>query len=134
MSASERNYIPGTAYAAMVAKSKPQTVEDRKARFAALNEFVTKRNGFLTSIAGRTEVTMECLPDSTLPDDLRKLGYVVTETGEGERILSGAIVEIFVAGPGGELVPLTEGSTGPIAEVRRHAGICRVLRFAFDLP
>jgi hypothetical protein len=30
---------------------------------------------------------MECLPGSTLPDELRKAGYDVTGIGSGERIL-----------------------------------------------
>jgi hypothetical protein len=32
------------------------------------------------------------------------------------------------------MVPLTEGSTMPITEIRTHAGIVRVERYAFDLP
>jgi hypothetical protein len=38
--------------------------------------------------------------------------------GEDERILPAAIVEKFVAGPVGELVPLIEGSTS-VAETGR---------------
>jgi len=65
---------------------------------------------------------------------LYKLGYVVTEIGETQRILPSAIVETFVAGAGGELVPMVEGSTKPIASTVTHAGIVKVLRFAFDMP
>lgn len=54
---------------------------------------------------------MECLPDSTLPDDLRSIGYAVVKTGEGERILPSAMAQQFVTGPGGELEPLATGST-----------------------
>jgi hypothetical protein len=79
-------------------------------------------------------VTIECLPGSKLPDDLRGLGYVVAATGEGERILHSAIVEQFVAGPDGELVRLTTGSTWPVALTVTHAGICKVKRYAFELP
>jgi hypothetical protein len=46
-----------------------------------------------TSVPGAIDVTMECLPDSTLPGDLRKLGYEVTEMDEGERILPTVIVD-----------------------------------------
>jgi hypothetical protein len=53
-------------------------------------------------------VTIECLPGSTLPDELRKAGYDVTEIGEGERILPTAIVEKFVARADGEFEPLTK--------------------------
>ena len=36
-------------------------------------------------------------------------------------------------GADGELVAATVGSTRPIAEMRRHAGIARVLRYTFTL-
>ena len=49
------------------------------------------RHGWLTSIPGDVEVTMECLPGSTLPDELRRAGYTVTETGTTQRILAHAI-------------------------------------------
>jgi hypothetical protein len=111
------------------------TLENRKARFAELNAMATaKGNAWLTSIPGRTEITMECLPDSTLPDDLRKLGYVVTETGEGQRILSGAIVERFYDRSDGVRIAITAGSTLRATSTVRHAGICKVSRFAFVIP
>jgi hypothetical protein len=77
---------------------------------------------------------MQCLPDSSLPTELEKLGYHLEPDGEGERILPTAITERFVQRGDGQLVPLTEGSTRPIAETRTHAGICKVKRYAFDLP
>jgi hypothetical protein len=60
----------------------PET-DDRKTRFAGLNQFVTARHGWLTSIPGESEVTMETLEGSSLPDELKRLGYDVRETGEG---------------------------------------------------
>jgi hypothetical protein len=74
------------------------------------------------------------VPGSTLPDELRKAGYDVTEVGEGERILPTAIVEKFVARADGEFEPLTEGSTRPIASTVTHAGICKVKRYALCMP
>jgi hypothetical protein len=65
--------------------------------------------------AGAVDVTMECLPGSSLPDGLRRLGYDVEPAGEGERILPSAIVERFVAGADGEMVPLTAGSSRAVA-------------------
>jgi hypothetical protein len=41
-------------------------------------------------------VTTEALPDSTLPDELRKLGYDVRENGESERILAAGIAPFSV--------------------------------------
>jgi hypothetical protein len=59
---------------------------------------------------------------------LRELGYDLTEIGETDRILAGAIVERFSRRADGELVPAV-GSTRPIAETRTHAGIVRVKRY-----
>jgi hypothetical protein len=78
-------------------------------------------------------VTIECLPGSTLPDELRKVGYDVTEIGEGKRILPTAIVEKFVTRAGGELEPPTKGSTRPIMSTVTHAGIVKVKRYAFTI-
>ena len=113
---------------------KPVGVADRKARFAALNQFVTERHDWLTSIPGAIDLTMECLPGSSLPDELRKLGHDVEPAGEGKRVLSGAIVERFIAGADGEMVPLTAGSSRAVALTVTHAGICKVMRYAFDMP
>jgi len=66
---------------------------------------------------------LEALPDSTLPDELRGLGYNITEVGKGERILPTAITERLVAGPDGALAPITEGSTQAATMVVHQAGI-----------
>jgi hypothetical protein len=50
-------------------------IDERKRRFDELNAFVRARGGWLTSVPGAHEVTVECLPGSRLPDDLRTLGY-----------------------------------------------------------
>ena len=145
----ETNYIP------MYSREAPprrvpfpsEVLRDRKAKFASLLKYVTARQGWLTSVPGERDVAMECLPESSLPDELRAgaeymLGdetvrlpkYKVEADGETTRILPHAIVEKLVRGTGGELVPLTPGSTAAIAETRTHAGICRVERFGFNLP
>ena len=76
---------------------------------------------------------MECLPGSTLPDELRKAGYDVRDLGDGERILATAIVERFTTRGDGELEPLVEGSTKPISLTQTHAGICKVRRYGFSM-
>ncbi len=117
----EDNYIP--LYMRSSADRKPlkaEVIPSRKELFAALNAFVTERHGWLTSIPGAVDVTMECLPGSSLPDELRKLGYEVTEMGDGERILPHQIVRRFVRRPDGELEPLTAESTKPTAETSTH--------------
>jgi hypothetical protein len=55
------------------------------------------------------------------------------EIDDGERILAAAIVERFTLTADGEFEPLVEGSTKPVAEVRRHAGIVKVKRYRFDM-
>ena len=80
------------------------------------------------------DVTIEALPGSTLPDELRQRGYDVRATcEEGERILSNAITERFQQKADGSLGPLTEGSTNPVALIAHHAGIVRVRRYAFPV-
>jgi hypothetical protein len=108
-------------------------VRDRKARFDKLNAFVAARHGWITSVPGDPEIRMECLPGSVLPDQLLNLGYDVIEIGHGERILAGVIEEHFARRADGELEPITPGSTAPVAEIRTHAGIVKVTRYAFDL-
>jgi hypothetical protein len=109
---------------------KPE-VKDRKTRFEVLNEVVRSRNGWITSVPGDVDVTIECLPGSSLPDELRAQGYGLTATGDGERIVPTAIIERFRRGADGVLELLTSGSTRPVAQVVTHAGICTVKRYAF---
>jgi hypothetical protein len=106
---SSDNYLPGDF----------REIESRKDAFDKLLKFVTARNGWITSVPGSSQIAMECLPGSALPEELYDAGYDPEPAGEGERILPHAITETF----------LTEGST----VVRRvtHAGIVRVLRYSF---
>jgi hypothetical protein len=104
-------------------------VTDRKQRFDAVNKLVTASNGWVTSIRGAPEIVIECLPGSTLPDELRDLGYDLHDAGEGERILPAAIVERFTKNADGTLGPLTEGSTKPVTAILHHAGIATVQHY-----
>jgi hypothetical protein len=69
-----------------------------------------------------------------LPVELQAQGCDLVVVGEGERILSTAIIERFCTGANGELELLTPGSTRPVAQVVTHAGICRVQRYSFEMP
>jgi len=111
----------------------PATAKDRLERFAELNREVTAAGGWITSLPGAEAVALECLPESSLPSDLRAAGHDVREAGEGERILPLAIVQRSVRRADGELEPATVGSTRPVAETRTHAGIARVLRICVRL-
>jgi hypothetical protein len=108
-------------------------VQDRKTRFWVLNEFVRSRNGWITSVPGDVEVTIECLPGSSLPVELQAQGYDPVATGDGERIVATAITERFCIGADGVLEPLTSGSTRPVAQTVMHAGICKVHRYALSM-
>jgi hypothetical protein len=55
---------------------------NRKQLFNQINGFVISRNGWVTSVPGWAEVTLETLWGS-LPDELCQLGYDVQQIGEG---------------------------------------------------
>jgi hypothetical protein len=55
------------------------------------------------------------------------------EIDDRERILPAAIIERFTLNAGGEFEPLVEGSTKPVAQTRRHAGIVKVKRYGFNM-
>ena len=123
----EDNYIP--LYMRPSSDRKPlkaEVIPSRKELFAALNKFVTERGGWLTSIPGAVDVTMECLPGSSLPDVLRKFGRGRAHPTERDcrtlrcrcRRRDGA----------------TRGSSRAVALTVTHAGICKVTRYAFDMP
>lgn len=108
-------------------------VKDRKAKFAEVLAFVNQRGGWVTSIPGDFEVTVECTKTSTLPDELAAAGWRLTDAGEGERLIPGHIEERFTLGTDGTLVPMTEGSTRAVALVQRHTGIVPVRRYSFPI-
>lgn len=81
--------MPPTIYKPYEAWNRPKATT-QKSKFETLNEFVIGKGGWLTSVPGKRDVTMECLPGSTLPDDLRGLGHKLTEIRERERILPDA--------------------------------------------
>jgi hypothetical protein len=47
--------------------------------------------------------------------------------------LPAAIVQEFTLTSSGAYEPLTEGSTKPIAQILRHAGIVKLTRYSFTL-
>ncbi|MET4384377.1 hypothetical protein ABIB73_000112 [Bradyrhizobium sp. F1.4.3] len=104
--------------------------KDRSERFRDMVAFVTDRGGWVTSSPGASEITIDCLPSSTLPTELAKAGHKIEQIGDGERIIPGTIVENFTTGLDGELVPLPEGSTEPVTMTLRHTGIIAVKRYA----
>jgi len=106
-------------------------VKSKLDRFRQMNDWVTARGGWVISPPGDDEMTIECLPGSTLPDDLRDTGYDVQADGEGERILPSAIVQRFACNVDGDFELLTEGSTRPVALTQTHAGVTKIQRYSF---
>jgi hypothetical protein len=72
------------------------------------------RNGWLISVSGDREATLEWLPESPVPAELCKMGYALEEIGTGERFLHSHLIERFVRGADGELVLATKGWTRAI--------------------
>jgi hypothetical protein len=116
-------YTPGAA------------VADIKARFAKINTFVMARGGWIVSVPGSPDVTIEVLPNSTLPTELEAAGYDLrpADPPETSRILAAPIEESFTLSSSGAFALAMPGSTAPIAHTVRHAGITRVLRYSFAL-
>ena len=63
-----------------------QIPDKRKARHAALNDFITERGGWLTSIPGDPAMRFEAPIGSGLPEELKAKGYLVTPAGGTTRI------------------------------------------------
>jgi hypothetical protein len=115
-SVDESRFFPGRQFEA-------SKIESRKQKFDQINRFITARGGWVVSVPRDSEVRFETLPGSKLVRDVQDQfpEYEIFPDGTGEKILPAGITETY----------LTEGSTVP--QVRHHAGITRVLRFAFDL-
>jgi hypothetical protein len=66
-------------------------------------------------------------------EELRQLGYNVTEIGETQRILAHAITQRLTFSSSGAYEEMRQGSTKAVAQVRHRAEIARVLRYQFSL-
>jgi len=108
---SETTYKPGMQSAA---------VASRLERFQKMNAFIMRRGGWITSLPGATMMTIECLPGSSIPGELRDLTYELERLPDGERIVYGAIVET-----------IDEGNAKRPPRVMRYDGPAQVERFSF---
>ena len=68
-----------------------------------------------------------------MPGELRQLGYDIINIGGGQRILAHAIEQKLTLTSSGAYETLVEGSTKPVAQIRTHARIARVLRYSFTM-
>jgi hypothetical protein len=90
---------------------------------AGLNEYVSGRAGWLTSIPGDWNIRMECLLGSPLPEALHRLGWEVEPIGQSrQRLIESAITEKLTRTSSGAFEFATEGSTKPVALRITHAG------------
>ena len=92
----------------MADQQQHRILERRKARHAALNTFIDEHGGWLVSIPGAPVMRFEAAPGSSLPEDLRGKGYVVTPVGDTMRVTPNAGIvqtEVFeLALPPGALL------------------------------
>ncbi len=65
---------------------------------------------------------------------LYKLGYVVTEIGETQRILAHAITEMLTTSSSGALIPATEASTRPVTVQVTQPGLATVIQYDLRMP
>ncbi|MGJ4928614.1 hypothetical protein ACQR1I_14185 [Bradyrhizobium sp. HKCCYLS2038] len=113
----------------------PMGVAEKKSRlerFAELNRWVTARGGWIVSVPGANLVVVECLPDSSLINELKDCGYEVAVVGGGERIIPDNTVQTFGLTSGGGLGQLLPGSTRAVGLTIVHAGIARTVRLHFQ--
>jgi hypothetical protein len=53
---------------------------------ADISTYISEHGGWATSVPGAREIRFDALVGSPLPDELRKLGYLVEQTGETQRV------------------------------------------------
>jgi hypothetical protein len=107
---------------------RQKRIDDRKEKFEALNIFVTRHGGWVTSVPGAMDVTIEVPETSELPGKLRDLGYLPVEIGRRERMVPNATTEEFYSSAiiDGERVNVKSRTVA-------HAGFVPVVMYAFEL-
>jgi hypothetical protein len=80
---------------------RPLPKERLHAIWGACHAFI-RNNGpaWITTMPGAWPLTLECLPDSALPELLRDKGYIVGNAGSQERYLPEPVVITLAGGRG----------------------------------
>jgi hypothetical protein len=65
---------------------------------------------------------------------LYKLGYVVTEIGETQRILAHAITENLITSSSSALIAATENSTRPVTVQVTQPGLATAIQYDLRMP
>jgi hypothetical protein len=63
-------------------------------RFQQMNSWIMRRGAWVVSLPGADVVTIDCLPASSVPDELREAGYILQKLESGQRIDRGAICRV----------------------------------------
>jgi hypothetical protein len=125
-------FYDGYTKPAQAAETRARKRQDWHAAF--VRESMTKQGVWVTSSPGAAEATIECLPGSAWPEELRSRGFPLRRDGERQRIVPYAYQLPMVQNADGTLAPLTPGSTKEVMMVRREPGIARTERYAFRAP
>jgi hypothetical protein len=96
-----------------------QKIETLKEQFDRVTKFVTSHGGWVVSVPGALDITIECAEGSDLPEKLAHLGYELREVGRRERMAPNAVLEEFVS----------FGKT----RTRSYAGLLPVIIFSAEL-
>ena len=127
---------------------KKSTIQERKARFEAINDEIRKAGGWVTSVPGDRYVDFEVLPAIHCPPrSASRLSPMATVLHQERRwdalaLDRGQHAAGLIQGDARRhrarrqiLLPdrLTPGSTERVAQTVVHAGICKTRRFRFDL-
>jgi hypothetical protein len=108
-------------------------IEARKARHHGMVDFITAHGGWVVSVPGERQVRVQCLPGSSLPATLIRMGYEPKREQDETRILPVAVTQEFVQSSSGALA-VSEGSTKPVSMVTHSSRISPVEVWTFMLP
>lgn len=112
----ETKHVPGLQFEVLA------KIDSRKSSFGKLARLIENSGtAWTTSYPGQPWLAFDALESSTVPAQVRALGYDPVCEGDGERILPVGITERY----------LIEGST--VMQVRHHAGVTAVKRWVLDL-
>jgi hypothetical protein len=112
----------------LIAPRNPEA-DERRRRFDDINAYIAEHGGWMTSVPGAREMTFDALPGSPLPEQLTALGYLVTRTGESQRVLPHAVTQKLEMSSSGALIAATESSTRPVTVIVTNAGIAVVVQY-----
>ena len=94
-------------------------------RWHALNAFIAKRGGIITSLPMHWPIIFETSADTTLPGELQALGYTVKPIGTVRRLRPHATRETLITG---------RSSAPEYTISMSHAGIVELCQWELTMP